>query len=99
MKLTRDDVQKLARLTRLKLSDDEIESFQNELSAILDYVRQLDSVDVSGLNPTYQVTGLTSEDENATREDIVTEQVSQSELFKNVPNKKDGHIKVKRMIG
>lgn len=99
MKLTKEDVLKLAKLSRLKLSDQEVEQYQNELSEILDYVAQLDSVDVDGLKPTYQVTGLTSQDENATRDDVVSEQVSHDELMKNVPAAEDGHIKVKRMIG
>lgn len=99
MKLTRDDILKLARLSRLKLSETEILQYQKEISAILDYVAQLDSVDVSGLSPTYQITGLTSEAPNATRSDEVTQQVSQRELFKNVPNIEDDHIKVQRMIG
>lgn len=99
MKLTRDDILKLARLSRLQLTEEEISRYQSELSAILDYVAQLEGVDVAGLQPTYQVTGLTSQDENATREDEVLPQVSQGELLKNVPKTEEGHIKVKRMIG
>ncbi len=99
MKLTRDDILKLAKLSRLKLSDEEVALYQEELSAILDYVKQLDSVDVSNLKPTYQVTGLTSEDTNTTREDEITEQISRDKLLQNVPSVEDGQIKVKRMIG
>lgn len=98
MKLTREDILKLARLSRLKLTEDEIAQYQNELSQIINYVAQLEDVDVSGLEPTYQVTGLTSQDENATREDEVMPQVAQEELLKNVPKVEDGHIRVKRMI-
>jgi len=98
MKLLRDDVLKLARLSRLELSEEEIVRYQKELAEILDFVRQLDAVDVSGLKPTYQVTGLTSEGSNATRKDVVTEQVAQKELLKNVPQVQAGQIKVKRMI-
>ena len=57
MRLTKEEVIKLAKLSRLKLSDREVERFQNELSSILNYVKQLDSVNVNGLKPTYQVTG------------------------------------------
>jgi aspartyl-tRNA(Asn)/glutamyl-tRNA(Gln) amidotransferase subunit C len=57
-KLTREDVLRLAHLSRLRLSDDEVERFQGELSKILDYVEQLDQVDTQALEPTYQVTGL-----------------------------------------
>ncbi len=99
MKLSKQDILKLAKLNKLKISEKEIEQYQTELSSILDYITQLNDVDVTGLKPTYQVTGLTSQDENTTREDNVLEQISQSELLKNVPVTEDGHIKVKRMIG
>ena len=99
MKLTRQEILKLAKLSRLKLSEDEVESYQKELGEILAYVKQLDSVDVSELKPTYQVTALTSEGLNATREDEITDQISQNELFKNVPQIEEGLIKVRRMIG
>ncbi len=99
MKLSREDVLKLAKLSRLQLSEAEIYRYQKELSQILEYVEQLDSVDVTGLLPTYQVTGLTSEDSNSMRDDEILEQVSQDDLLKNVPHKeKDGHIRVERMI-
>lgn len=99
MKLTRDDILKLAKLSRLKIDEAEVATFQAELSEILEYVAQLDNVDVQGVLPTYQVTGLTSQDQNAAREDEITEQVSQAELFKNLPQTEDQQIKVQRMIG
>jgi aspartyl-tRNA(Asn)/glutamyl-tRNA(Gln) amidotransferase subunit C len=94
--LTRDDVLKLARLARLDLTDEEIEQYSKELTAILHYVEQLQAVDVSGLDPTNQVTGLT----NVTRADEVVDYgYAPKELLKNVPAVLDDHIKVKRMIG
>lgn len=94
--LTRDDVLKLARLARLDLSDEEIEQFSKELTAILHYVEQLQAVDVTGLEPTNQVTGLT----NVTRKDeVINYGYAPKELLKNVPEVLDDHIKVKRMIG
>jgi len=95
-KLTREDVLKLARLARLELSEAEIEEFTGELSEILQYVEQLQSVDVKGLKPTNQVTGLT----NVTRPDAVKDYgYDPAELLKNVPAVKDNQIKVKRMLG
>jgi len=95
-KLTREDVLKLARLARLELSDEEITGFQSELSEILQYVEQLQDVDVSGLKPTNQVTGLT----NVMREDEVRDYgYKTEELLKNVPKVKDNQIEVKRMLG
>jgi aspartyl-tRNA(Asn)/glutamyl-tRNA(Gln) amidotransferase subunit C len=94
--LTRDDILKLAALARIDLSDDEVEEFSDELSAILKYVEQLESVDVSGLEPTSQVTGLV----NVMREDKEVDYGYKSiDLLQNVPEVDDNQIKVKRMIG
>ena len=95
-KLTREDVLKLARLARLQLSEAEIEEFSEELSEILQYVEQLQAVDVEGLQPTNQVTGLT----NVTRPDDIRDYgYEPAELLKNVPSVDDDQIKVRRMIG
>jgi aspartyl-tRNA(Asn)/glutamyl-tRNA(Gln) amidotransferase subunit C len=95
-KLTRDDVLHLAQLARISLSNDEVDEFSEELSAILQYVEQLSSVDVAGLTPTNQVTGLT----NVMREDTVKDYgYAPQDLLKNVPQVQDNQIKVKRMIG
>jgi len=95
-KLTREDVLKLARLARLKLSDEEIDEYSTELTSILQYVEQLQAVDVSGLEPTNQVTGLT----NVTRDDVVKDYgYAPAELLKNLPDQQDSQIKVKRMLG
>lgn len=95
-KLTRDDVLKLAQLARLDLTEDEINEYAGELSAILQYVEQLSAVDVSGLNPTNQVNGLT----NVTRLDEVKDYGYATEkLLENVPAVQDNQLKVKRMIG
>jgi aspartyl-tRNA(Asn)/glutamyl-tRNA(Gln) amidotransferase subunit C len=94
--LSRDDVLKLARLARIGLTDDEVEEFSSELNEILLYVEQLQSVDIDGLEPTSQVTGLT----NVTRPDAVQDYGYEPEdLRANVPAMQDGQIKVKRMIG
>ena len=94
--LTREDILKLARLARLDLTEDEIVEYGNELSEILQYVEKLQQIDVSGLKPTNQVTGLT----NVTRADKVVDYGYQvTDLLENVPAVENGHIKVKRMIG
>ncbi len=94
-KLTRDDILKLARLSRLHVTEDEITRFSDEISAILQYVEQLQSVDLNGLEPTSQVTGLV----NVERPDEVKDYgVTSAELLKNAPATENGHIKVKRML-
>lgn len=95
-KLTRDDVLKLAQLARLDLDESEIEKYRAEMSDILDLVEQLQSVDVKGLEPTHQVTGLV----NVTRPDEIKNYGYKAEkLLENVPSVKDHQIKVKRMLG
>lgn len=93
--LTRDDILKLARLSKLELTEDQLERFRSELQEIVGYVEKLQAVDVTGLQPTNQVTGLT----NVTRPDEVVEYADRAELLKNLPAQEDGHIKVKRMVG
>ncbi len=95
-KLSGEDILKLARLARLRLSDDEVEMYRKELSAILEYVAHLDAAGTEGLEPTYQVTGLT----NVSRADVVKDYgITPEDLLKNVPATENNLIKVHRMIG
>lgn len=58
MALTPTQVRHIARLCRLKLSDDEVERYTRELTSILAFVDELGSVNTQGIEPTIQVTGL-----------------------------------------
>jgi len=94
-KLSSDQVIKLASLSRLRLSEEEIKKFQTELTEILDYVAMLDKVDTKGLEPTYQVTGL----KNVMRSDeIKTYFAKPADLLKNAPSAENGQFKVKRVL-
>ena len=94
-KLSREEVLKLAALSKLKLSDEEIERLRGELSEILDYVNLLEKVDVAGLEPTYQVSGL----KNIYRDDETKEYGYKTEdLLKNAPAIQDSQFKVKRVL-
>lgn len=94
-KLTRDAVLKLAHLSRLKLSDAEVERLQGDLSEILEYVKLLDSVDIKGLEPTYQLSGL----KNVMREDKIKDyDASPDDLLKIAPSKSGRYYKSKRVL-
>ena len=94
--LTREDILKLAQLSRIGLTEAEVDEFAKELNEILKYVEQLSTVDTANLGPTSQVTGLT----NVTRPDTIKEYGYQAhDLLKNVPHTEGDLIKVKRMIG
>jgi aspartyl-tRNA(Asn)/glutamyl-tRNA(Gln) amidotransferase subunit C len=96
MKLTKDQVQKIANLAKLKLSDEEVEKYSNQLSDILTWVEVLKEVDTSGVKETNQVTGLT----NIVRPDLVKQDLaSPDELLECSPLPKEKHqIKIKRII-
>ena len=94
-KLTDEDVLKLARLSRLHITEDEVQRFKDEISAILQYVEQLQDVDLEGVEPTNQVTGL----KNVMREDVVRDYgMTPEDLLKNAPATESGHIRVKRVL-
>jgi aspartyl-tRNA(Asn)/glutamyl-tRNA(Gln) amidotransferase subunit C len=94
-KLTRDQVLKLAHLSRIKLTDEETERFRQELSDILTYVEMLNNAETQGLEPTYQVTGL----KNVMRDDeLVDYQAKPADLLKGAPASEKSQFKVKRVI-
>lgn len=93
--LTREDILKLARLSKLELTEEQIARYQTEIQSIVKYVEQLQDVDVDGLEPTNQVSGLV----NVTRSDEIKQYADRKALLKNLPTEENDHIKVKRMIG
>ena len=95
VKLNREDVLKLAKLARLELTEAEINNYQQEISQILAYVEQLQSVDTAELAPTNQVTGLV----NVMRQDkIIDYGYAPHSLLDNVPAVYDQQLQVKRMV-
>lgn len=94
-KITRDDVLKLAQLSKLELTSEQLDRYTQELGEIVNYVEQLKAVDTTGLEPTDQVTGLT----NVMREDEpIDYQASPDDLLKRAPKNEKHQIKVKRVI-
>ncbi len=94
-KLSKEDVLKLAKLARLELDQSEIEVYRSELSQILEYVEQLQTVNTDDLLPTNQVTGLV----NVSRKDKIKNYGYQPhDLLNNVPRVKDDQIQVNRMV-
>lgn len=93
--ITINDVKYVASLAKIAITDEEAAQFTGELDAILGYVRQLEAVDTTGLEPTYQVTGL----KNVTRADIITDYgTTRDDLLKNTPRQKDGYIEVPKVL-
>jgi aspartyl-tRNA(Asn)/glutamyl-tRNA(Gln) amidotransferase subunit C len=85
------DVKHVAELANLSLTDEETQKFETQLSEVLDYIKKLDEVDVSGVEPTSQVTGL----ENISREDESRPLLTQEEALSNAKATYNGLFVVK----
>lgn len=92
--LTTEEVKKIAVLARISLSPEEVEKFQRELSTVLDYVEDLQKVDITGVEEVSQVTGLV----NVQREDRVVEFGDLQAITSQAPEMKDGYYKVKAIL-
>lgn len=92
--LTIDEVKKVAQLSRIELSDSEIEKFRKDLSQVLDYVDELKQVNTEGLEIVASVTGL----ENVMRTDEAVVVDYQEEIMSNAPEIKDGYYKVRSIL-
>ncbi len=93
--ISRDDVLHLAQLSSLQLTDDEINSLQQDITNILGYVEQLSELDTAGVEPTYQVTGLT----NIWRDDVVDQSdVTREQLLALAPEQQDNSVKVPKVL-
>lgn len=94
MKLSRQEVEKIARLARLSLSDAEIEKYRSQLSDVLTYVDQLKELDTSDVPTTAQVTGQT----NVLADDAVWNGGDRKKLLANAPAIDGDSIKVKAVF-
>jgi aspartyl-tRNA(Asn)/glutamyl-tRNA(Gln) amidotransferase subunit C len=94
MGLTIKDVEHVATLARLELAPGEAEVFARQLGAILEYMRQLDSLDTEGVEPTSHVLPLV----NVFREDRVVPGGPREEILAQAPDSERGHFKVPRVV-
>ena len=87
-------VQRIARLARIKVTDDEAKSLEKELSGILDWVKQLDEVDTKGVEP---MTRVVAQDMKQ-RVDVVTDGEIASVVTANAPLTEDGFFVVPKVV-
>ncbi len=93
--ISRDDVLHLAQLSSLQLDESEIDGLQTDISNILGYVQQLNKLDTANVEPTYQVTGLSS----VWRDDkIINYGITREELLARSPEVVDFQIKVPKVL-
>lgn len=94
-KISTSDVQKLASLSALTLSDEETVAMQADLSEILGYVEQLGEVDTTNVTPTYQPHDLKTV---VRADEIIDYGVDQEALLKNAPKKANSSVVVPRVL-
>jgi aspartyl-tRNA(Asn)/glutamyl-tRNA(Gln) amidotransferase subunit C len=92
--LSLDEVRRIAALARLALTPEEERTFAGQLSAILDYVAQLEALDVSGVEPMTHALA----DAPALREDAVHESLPPEVALANAPAREGTTFKVPRII-
>lgn len=94
MKITRQEVDHVARLARLGLSEDEKERMRTELDSILTYVDKLNQLDTSQVEPTSHVIPMT----NVFREDEVRPSLPQEQSLANAPDRQEAFFRVQRIL-
>lgn len=94
MALTDEQVEHVAMLARLGLSDEERARMREQLSTILDHIDQLRAVDTSNVAPTAQVIPLAP----ALRDDVVQPSLTVEQVLANAPKAENGFIKVNAIL-
>ncbi len=94
MKISKQEVEHVALLARLHLTEREIEQFTGQLDAILTYVDKLNELDTHDVEPTSHVIEIG----NVVREDRVHDSIPVEESLANAPDPDKGFFKVPRII-
>ena len=91
--ITIKDVEHVAKLARLELTEDEKELYTKQLGDVLKYVDQMNEVDTSSVKPMTQVIDFV----NVMRDDKVVYEYTKEELMANAPEAEDGFFKVPKI--
>ncbi|MEO6695177.1 MAG: Asp-tRNA(Asn)/Glu-tRNA(Gln) amidotransferase subunit GatC [Ignavibacteria bacterium] len=94
MSVTLNDVDKIAKLAKLKFADEEKVKLQSDLNVILEYIDQLDELDLDNVEPLENI----NETENVLREDKEVKWLSNDEALMNAPAKTGRFFKVPKVI-
>ena len=94
MKITKADVEHVAKLARLDITEMEKDAFSRQLSAILTYVEKLKTLDTEGVEPTATVL----EQTNVFREDKARPSLPVEKALANAPESESGHFRVPRIL-
>ena len=94
MKISKQEVEHVAKLARLELAEGEKDTLIDQLSDILTYVETLNGLDTKGVEPTSHVLDI----KNVMRDDVSAPSIPQEQALANAPEKAAGHFKVPKII-
>ena len=94
MAITANEVKHVASLAKLEFTDEELQKFTGQMDEIINMVEQLGEVDTTDV----PVKSTVTEEVNVMREDVAVKGTDRTLLMKNVPEEKDGLIKVPAII-
>ena len=99
MPITESDIEKIAQLAHLDITDDERKMFAPQISEIVTYVEQLNAIDTSAVEPA--LGGLTPEGEQteSARTDEVQASLGQKVALDQAPDAASGHFRVPKVLG
>ena len=93
-KITKLEVERLVKLARIEIPKDKTEKYVEQLNKIVDFVSQLDELDLDDVEPLYHVL----EQQNSGREDVVQKSLNHKDLLENAPDTKDLLFRVPPVI-
>ena len=93
--LSKEDILKIAKLSRLKLSDADIESFSGRLDELLQHMEDLKALDLSNVKP---MTGV-EDAPTVLREDVPQPSLSHEQAFMNAPSVENEHFVIPKVMG
>lgn len=94
--LSKEEVKNIALLARIGIKGNEVEKHQKDLSSILDFFRELETVKTDGIEPTSHISGRVGVARTDQAQDFGS--AGKSGIIKNVPETKDGFVKVKSVF-
>jgi aspartyl-tRNA(Asn)/glutamyl-tRNA(Gln) amidotransferase subunit C len=94
MSLTKQEVEHIARLARLELSDAEKEEYTGQLNEILRFVEKLNQLDTTGIEPTAHAIRI----QNVFRKDEITPSMDPESALANAPDRIDNYFKVPKIL-
>jgi aspartyl-tRNA(Asn)/glutamyl-tRNA(Gln) amidotransferase subunit C len=94
LKISKEEIEHIAVLARLSLSEEEKDLFGSQLSSILDYMEKLNELDTKGIEPTSHVLSLS----NVMRDDISRHSIPKEDALMNAPDHTEKFFRVPKII-